>query len=327
MTRRKGLTEYNWRILSRLLERHYSVRTAFEFLRKSEPENETLRQMCEGLENGVPLEQLLGDSSYERRLRFYISYLPLAQSIRTLQREIKEERETMKRFSSSVSYQIVLVISSMAVLFLFTDVVLPSMLKSLDINSDQISGIVLGFQIINGIKNAFLITVGMIALSACYVVVRKRQEYLWVFLHRHRLDGPLKTFVTCRLARKLSILLKQGVSIIDSLRILRYQNDDVLVRLLAHHFDETLLAGEDFEKSLDMEYFDDRFHSLCLLGLKSDDFPGALEDYIAIVETGVNLGIRKISVMFQVICYGFVAITVIMAYQVLLLPLEMLQQF
>ena len=144
---------------------------------------------------------------------------------------------------------------------------------------------------------------------------------------KDKLDGWLKTFVTCRLARKLSILLKQGVSIIDSLRILRYQNDDVLVRLLAHHFDETLLAGEDFERSLDMEYFDDRFHSLCLLGLKSDDFPGALEDYIAIVETGVNLQIRKISVMFQVICYGFVAVTVIMAYQVLLLPLEMLQQF
>ena len=327
MTRRKGLTEYNWRILSRLLERHYSVRTAFEFLRKSEPDNRPLNLICDGLENGLPLEQLLGDSAFEKRLRFYIGYLPLSQSIGILQREIKEERETMKRFSSSVSYQIILVISSMAVLFLFTDVVLPSMLKSLDINGSQISGIVLGFRIINGIKNVFLIMAMLLVLFAGYIVIRRRQEYLWVFLHRHKLDGWLKTFVTCRLARKLSILLKQGVSIIDSLKILRYQNDDVLVRLLAHHFDETLLAGEDFEKSLDMEYFDDRFHSLCLLGLKSDDFPGALEDYIAIVETGVNLQIRKISVIFQVICYAFVAVTVIMAYQVLLLPLEMLQQF
>ena len=233
------------------------------------------------------------------------------ESEEAVQREIKEERETMKRFSSSVSYQIILVISSMAVLFLFTDVVLPSMLKSLDINSDQISGIVLGFRIINGIKNVFLITSLLLVLFAGYVIIRRRQEYLWVFLHRHKLDGWLKTFVTCRLARKLSILLKQGVSIIDSLKILRYQNDDVLVRLLAHHFDETLLAGEDFERSLDMEYFDDRFHSLCLLGLKSDDFPSALQDYIAIVETGVNLQIRKISVIFQVICYAFVAVSLL----------------
>ena len=50
MTRRKGLTEYNWRILSRLLERHYSVRTAFEFLRKSEPENRPLNLICDGLD-------------------------------------------------------------------------------------------------------------------------------------------------------------------------------------------------------------------------------------------------------------------------------------
>ena len=324
---RKGLSEYSWMIIARLLSRNYSVRTAFEYLRKTMPDDLNVNNICEHLENGGQLADVLSDNGFEKKLKFYVQYLPLAQSIRVASEEVRIARENRKKFVSGISYQVILMISSMGVLLLFTQVVLPVMIRSLDTGYRKTASVLLGFRIITVVQNTFLIMLGVIGISYRYITLTGKQELLWVFLHRHKRDSWLRVIITCSFAGKLNILLKQGVGIINALKIIRFSNRDPLVRLLAFHFDETLEAGEDFEKSLDMDYFDPRFHSLCLLGLKGDDFPGALDDYIDMVELTISVMIKRISLIFQAVCYLFVAITVILAYQVLLLPLEMLQQF
>lgn len=323
----KGLSEYSWLIIARLLSRNYSVRTAFEYLRKTMPDDTGVQRICKHLENGGQLADVLSDNGFERKLRFYVRYLPLGQSIKVTAEELRIVRESRKKFVSGVSYQVILMICSMGVLLLFTKVVLPVMIRSLDTGYRKTASILLRFRIISLIQNGFLILAAGIGLSYRYVTITGKQELLWVFLHRHKRDGRLRVIVTCAMARKLKILLDNGVSILAALKIIRYGTRDPLVRLLAFHFDEKLEAGEDFEKSLDMDYFDPRFHSLCLLGLKGDDFPSALDDYIDMVEVTLNVTIKKVSLVFQGVCYLFVAVTVVLAYQVLLLPLEMLQQF
>lgn len=122
-------------------------------------------------------------------------------------------------------------------------------------------------------------------------------------------------------------MLENGISLIDALNVLRHDDSTRMVNLLAHHFDEVLLNGVEFEKSLDMAYFDDDFHSLCLLGIRSDDFNQALEDYEYMVELKLDRILTRLSSVIQAVCYLFVAAVITMGYQVLLLPLQLLQEY
>ena len=81
---------------------------------------------------------------------------------------------------------------------------------------------------------------------------------------------------TYYLVNDLSIFLENGLSLHQSLDILRFNRTNRLTALLAHHFNRALLEGSDFESSLDIEYFDDEFHSICLYGLKDNDFVAAI---------------------------------------------------
>ncbi len=94
--------------------------------------------------------------------------------------------------------------------------------------------------------------------------------------------------------------------------------------LLAYHFDEQLINGIPFEKSLEMEYFDSDFYSLCLYGIQNDDFLSGLEDYMSVTEEKMNHIIGNVSRVMQIISYGFVALVIMTAYRILMLPLEMI---
>jgi competence protein ComGB len=136
-----------------------------------------------------------------------------------------------------------------------------------------------------------------------------------------------KMIATYYLVNDLVVFLKNGLSLHQSLDILRFNKTNRLTALLAHHFNEALLKGSDFESSLDIEYFDDEFHSICLYGLKDDDFIQAINDYQQLSSYKFEQLIKKMSTVFQTICYLFVAVIIILAYQVLLMPLEILQDF
>ena len=324
---KKELSDYHWRLMAKLLSRNYSIRDAFDFMVKTFPDNKAISNICNGLDQGIVLSELIGNGAFERKLRFYLEFIPLDKSIRITEDEMKMQKELQQKVISKTSYQIILIMSSLAVLILFTNMVLPAMLDSVDVSNRKVTGIITAFRIINFVKNAFLLLLAVLLAVMVWIRVCRREQYVWIYLHKYRLDGFAKVLITYSFAMKLVILLRNGVSIVDSIRILRYQNGSALIRLLAYHFDETLADGEEFEKSLDMDYFDNRFHSLCLFGLKSDDFCEALEDYIVITQTKVENLVRKAVFVFQAVCYTFVAVTIVMAYRVLLLPLEMLQQF
>ena len=324
---KKELSEYHWRLIAKLLSRNYSTRDAFEFMAKAFPDCQEIHDIRSGLDQGMLLSNLIGKGEFEKKLKFYLQFISLDKSIKVTENEMKMQKQVRQKIISKTSYQFILMVSSLAVLILFTNVVLPTMLNSIDISNRKTDAIITAFNIINFIKNAVIILLVLSMTVIGWIRIRKREEYVWIFLHKYHLDSFAKVLITYSFAIKLDILLKNGVSIVDSIRILRFQNSNSLIRLLAYHFDETLLSGERFEKSLDMDYFDNRFHSLCLFGLKSDDFCEALEDYVVMTESKVENIVSRSVFFFQGVCYLFVAVIIVMAYRVLLLPLERLQQF
>ena len=269
----------------------------------------------------------MSETPFERELSFYINFLSLDKSILIVNRQLKKEENILKRFASKISYQLVLLMASFALMFLFTDYVMPTMLRSLSLDTGRSSSIQFVFSILLICRNVLTVLIVMVVLTGGWVILRKRENYVWMFLHQYKMDKLIKTYATYKFVLKLNCLLENGISIIDAINVIRQQKRDRIVSLLAHHFNEVLLSGVGFDESLDMSYFDDDFHSLCLLGLKSDDFNQSLRDYEEMIDFKFEQYLKKVSVVIQAICYIFVATVIVMGYQVLLLPLEMLEGF
>ena len=85
------------------------------------------------------------------------------------------------------------------------------------------------------------------------------------------------------------------------------------------------MNGLQLSDSLKSEYFDEQFTAIALYGLQDDSFRQSLTDYRCAVEKRIERALKKLTAVLSVLCYGFVFIIIILAYQVLLLPLELLE--
>lgn len=321
------MDDYKWLMLAKLIERYGSIRDSLQMLENMYPETKRIKEINQKSAEGIPLKDILDNDSFEKQLSFYIQYIDIKQAVRINYQKNRQKEKLKKQLIEKISYQIILLLSSIALLILFTETVLPNMMVSLELSSRKTDSIILTFKIINSIKNIVLIVIMILISLFVYIKVFKREAHIWLLFHKIGKDKMFKMIATYYLVNDLVVFLKNGLSLHQSLDILRFNKTNRLTALLAHHFNEALLKGSDFESSLDIEYFDDEFHSICLYGLKDDDFIQAINDYQQLSSYKFEQLIKKMSTVFQTICYLFVAVIIILAYQVLLMPLEILQDF
>ena len=317
--------EYHWKLLARLLERQYNLKDALQLLDRYYPDNDFIKEMIVSLDNGIPFKQLLRDNSFERELAFYCDYLPLPMAIKLVSDNKEKKKKMINEIVSATLYQFILLLCAFGLLFLFSHFIYPAMTVNLDLNNSTVLNIGRFYHLANIFQIVTLIIFGVIGVFSLYVKGFKRETYLWSILHKGNYDRIIKKVVTYSFVIKLNALLQQGIDIVTAVNIIRHDRKDALVAMLSCHFDECLLAGENFEDSLDMAFFDDQFHSLCLLGLKGDDFIQALSDYQNVVEFRFQRLIKRLTTVFKVICYLFVAMVLISGYQLMLMPLELLE--
>lgn len=318
---------YKWLMLAKLMERYGSIKESFLMLGKMYPKTKRITEINQRLAKGDPLKDILNNDAFEKQLSFYIQYIDIMQAIRINYQKIKQSEKIKKDLLEKIAYQIILLISSIFLLILFTELVLPNMIISLDLTNQKTDSIIMTFRIINIVKDMVLIGLLILFIFIIYIKVSKKEAHLWLLFHKIGKDKIIRVIATYYLVNDLAIFLENGLSLHQSLDILRFNKTNRLTALLAHHFNEELLKGSDFESSLDIEFFDDEFHSICLYGLKDNNFIAAIDDYRQISSFKFEQLIKRTSVVFQTICYLFVAIIIILAYQVLLMPLEMLQEF
>lgn len=323
----RSLTDYQWVLISRLCRRGYSVREALDTLRRTYPRDEKVIRLCDGLVRGQKLTDLIGSGEFEKRLIFYSGYLPLGKAIEVVNSQLEKERKLRRELTGKIGYQALLAAAALGILFLFSGIVLPGMMASMDMTEGKASSLSDTFHNLAVLRNILAALAVFVTAMIVSVRVTHSEKYIWMFLHQKKLDGAIRSVVTYRLARKLDTLLEAGISFVEAVDILRKQDDDQLVKLLAYHFDETLKEGVSFENSLSMSFFDGEFYYLCVMGIRNDDFRQSLNDYCSMMEIRWERLLKSTFTAIQTVSYLFVAAVIILAYQVLLLPLELLEQF
>jgi len=279
----------------------------------------------QGLNRGEAIVGMLADRGLEGQIKFYCGYLPLEHAIKVAMNQVRWRCELTKRVLKALAYPMVLLLASMGLLLLFTQLVMPAMNDVIGQQNGRAAVLVGMLNAICFVRDVLMALIVSVTTVITVIRLRHRQAYAWMFLHRLHLDRTIRVMVTFVFVRWLDTLLDQGVALYDAVQIIRHNRQDEMAGIIAFHFDQLLRDGVDFETSLSGEYFDDDFHALCLWGLKSDDFHAALSDYISVIVEKSEHVIKTVGIAAQLTCYGFVSLVIITAYQVLMLPLEMLE--
>lgn len=319
------MDEYQWLLLAQLLRRYDSLLTAVDLLRKMYPDNRRMAQMEEGLRKGLELKDILGSDRFEGSLKAYVPYLDLASCIEVVVRRSGQLKKMRSRFVSQVSYQLLLFVSALVIMTVFGSYVLPNMISVLEISGQRTQNIVRLFSAVKVLRDLLIAAVSVLCICGFYILKKHRQNYLWMLMHRLHHDRLIRTLASYQFAGELELLLSASVSLPDALEILRFQRSDSFTSLLAYHFHDSLMNGLQLSDSLKNEYFDEQFTAIALYGLQDDSFRQSLTDYRCAVEKRIERALKKLTAALSVLCYGFVFIIIILAYQVLLLPLELLE--
>ncbi|MBQ7223460.1 MAG: type II secretion system F family protein [Erysipelotrichaceae bacterium] len=319
------MADHQWLFLARLCEREYSLQEAIEVMEKLYPATAGIRKIADCLNDGIPLKSILKATRLERKIGFYLDHLSLPMAIEVSRQEVLKEKGLLKKTAGSLGYQILLVVLSFILLVFFQQVMIPSIVSSLALPQEKTTAIMTVFRIISISEITGFLALGTVSFLLYLVVRRKKETYLWAWLHGKKKDRLIRMYVTSEFSRRLSSLLERGIRLPEAVGIIRSQQENRLTALLGYHLEDLLEKGENFQDSLKLEYFDDEFHPLCIMGLKTGDFDGALKDYMEMVEIRLQTIVKRTSVIMQGVCYGLVTVIIVLSYLVLLMPLELLE--
>ncbi len=319
------MADHQWLFLARLCQRQYSLKEALAIMETLYPDAQGVKKLSAGLNSGQPFKDFLRSSRLERKIGFYLDHLSLPMAIDVSWQEVLKEKGLWKKTAGSLGYQILLVMVSFMLLIFFQQVMIPSLVSSLELPRDRTAVIMTVFRIITFGETAGFLLLGAVSIFLYVIIRRKKETYLWAWLHTRKRDKLIRMYATSEFSRRLSGLLERGIRLPEAVGILRSQQENRLTALLGYHLEDLLERGENFQDSLKLEYFDDEFHPLCLMGLQTGDFAGALKDYMEMVDIRLQTLLKRAALIIQAVCYGLVTVIIVLSYLVLLMPLELLE--
>lgn len=281
------------------------------------------------LEAGSRFEQLILENNKGRfyeHLGFFIEVTTLPDAIISTIEMMKWENELFKKFRKQSMYPSFIFVFSFISIYLFSQFIIPQLISSFQTDvEDQTL-----FTIVNLLKNGCFLLFSILLIILFVLVI----QHYNTTLHRYLYNKLSYQFGFCRqsisyyLSGYFIQLQKKGMSSKQSLQyMMRLQKKSYLsytVEQLYAHLQE----GEELLLFLENNrYLDRQFKNYFMIGSHNSDLVSALQSYMNIQMIRWEKQLKFLTNIIQSFAYIFVGILVVCVYQIMLIPLQMLEQF
>lgn len=256
----------------------------------------------------------------------FIRYLPFAESLELCAVICEKEDAGKRKIVRGMVYPVMLMLGMSAGIAVFNMVIMPRML-----------GLMSGFHMDTGgyetVRNVIwagsaLIMLGSTAglLAALYALDRRHIVSTYRLIASCFPDSLLIRYASADFARFFLECVRTGTSTNASMQILKEMEMKPLTAFIAAQMDESLNRGEGFEKAVDSPYLEKTLIRFFRTAMYSSDCERMLAAYLQTSDLRTDSDIRKFSVIVQLFCYAAVGLVLIFVYQILMMPMSMLQQ-
>ena len=147
----------------------------------------------------------------------------------------------------------------------------------------------------------------------------------YCFVAKRFPDSILVHSVSAMFARFFLECLKRNVSTQNTLHILSQVKQQPCVSYIAKEIDEHLMRGETLIEAIQKTHIEKALLRFLKIAVFSSSSEEMLEGYLQMVEIRKQQAIKRYSTYIQLISYSMIAIVLIFVYQILMMPMTMLQ--
>lgn len=279
------------------------------------------------LEEGMDIKDILLQNhkgNFYRHLRFFLSLSSIAEAIDCALHMDAFEKNIRKKLIQQTSYPILLFIFSFATLYVFSGYVIPQLMQSFDMEHEH-PFLVQGVQALR-----ILIYVLGGAVCICLLLMLLWKKYpsyaLFHLPYICKLTSLPSQICSYTLSGYLHVLMHRGISTKDAFVFLNQLPSNTLIHRCVRALQQGLMEGEDILTLLQKQpLIHSSFVQCWRIGMHAQNMEKALSDAMQRQEEMWLRLIKRLSITIQAVAYSFVALMVLLVYQIMLVPLQLLE--
>ena len=315
-----SLNEQEFYFLSELLKKGYPLLEALSFLKKDE------EKVKAALENGQSIQDIFlahHKGRFYMHFAFFLEVSSLADAIESALHMMSFEKNIKKKLVKQCSYPLFLLVFAFVILVFFSRFIIPQMLNSFDAG-DDFQLLISLLSILQYVFYLFLAMVLCLAGFFLYGAFGPRKQSVWLYQH-HQHIPLLKDILSYQLSGYLYELEAKGISTKAAFHyLLHLKNTSIL-----HHFMKDMIfaleSGAQLHETMEKStLLSDAFKQMFFIGAHNDNICEMMKLFMKQQELYWEKLIKKAGMGIQCLAYAFIACMVLSVYQIMLIPLQML---
>lgn len=311
-----------WIFLGDLIAHGYPFMDALVFL------NVDTTPIIRQLEHGKEAISILLEGEQGRfyeHLRFFITIMSLPDAITSAQSLQTFEKGLKSKFLKKSVYPICILLFAYGMLWVFSSAIIPQMMMSFSMD-EQFIGLALMVHIIQ--LCCYILGFLVIGSLLLYLYLKLHPNVRSAILYKyHKYVCIVKDYESFILAGYLLEMQKKGISTKQSFSFLSKIDPNSVFHLMIQDIVSQLHKGEDYFFVLAHNpMINERFEMSFKIGSSSMKVEDMLVSFMKQQEYAWDNTIKKVSISLQIIAYIFVGFVVLIVYQIMLVPLSMLEQ-
>lgn len=317
------LSQHDWYQLACLLESGNTLHQALVLLQLEST------NIFERMRSGERFEHILcqeNKGKFYDHLSFFVEVTTLQQAIFSALEMIEWEKELFKKFKKKSVYPLFIFCFSFVSIFLFSQYIIPQLVSNFQVGED--SNILFLFVSILKAVCSQLFIFSAILLFAFVLQARNHTLHAFVYRKIACYIPWCKQMIAYYLSGYIIQLQQKGMSTKQSFQYLMKMQENTFLMYTVKDIYANLQEGKDLlqiiEKSM---YLDRQFKNHFLIGSHNFAMVSSLQSYMQIQMLKWEKHLHCITLSIQCVSYTLVGMLVICVYQIMLIPLQMLEQF
>lgn len=309
------------------MENGFSFTDTLQILKTKRNEHR-IKYVLEKLEQGQTFKEvfsMLLPKGYRRYFDNFIRYLPVLESMRISVELASYEEKMKQKMMKDMVYPVVMLFVMFIGMYLFNGFVFPQMMTlmtSFEINVTSYYFLRSFIQLLS-----WLVTILLVVGLLLWVVFQEPNRKCWLYrvLVKYVPDSLMVQKASAEFARYFLECVRVRISTIQTMKILLDIKEKPLVRLIAKELNDSLSKGESFEETLHTPFVEHALQQFFQIALHGSNCEKMLEGYLVMNQQRHIKQVRIFTRSVQLSCYGAIGLILLVIYQILMLPMQMLQ--
>ena len=305
-------------LLSKLLSKGYSIIQSLEII-------SGYQHIIDKLMKGDDFKDYLilnSKDKFYQSLNYFINITSLDKAIISSFEYENSKKEANKQFIKEISYPLLTLLFAFIVFIFFNLFLYPQLLNFIN-TTNHLNNLVNIF-----INSLILIFILLFSLYMLYLFIQNKECFKKCYLKYIGKIFIVKDLFTYDFAFHYYLLIKQGFTTKQVFEYLLKLDKNSIFTINIQIFIDQLNKGIQFNKIIENhQYFDSKFITFFKIGCYTQTIDEVLNEYLNYQKDKLNKYLKTFSKVITISSYMFIALLIISIYQMLLIPIDMIQNF